>query len=108
MEQLQQELAQKSGQPMPPKPGQGESKEKPELVVQDKSQTKDPKESDKVGAELKYGKQKDASGPAAWQVGLAPQEREALSTAQKDRFPTRYEQQLTLYYQNLASGDSSK
>ena len=50
----------------------------------------------------------DASGPAAWQVGLAPKEREALSTAQKDRFPTRYEQQLTLYYQNLAAGDSSK
>lgn len=105
---LQQELAQKSGQPMPPKPGQGESQEKPELVVQDKSQTKDPKESDKLGADLKYGQKKDPSAAAGWQVGLAPKEREALSTAQKDRFPTRYEQQLTLYYQNLAAGDSSK
>ena len=32
--------------------------------------------------------------------------RAALANAGKDKFPARYEQQLTLYYQNLAAGSA--
>jgi len=93
------------GAPKPPKPGQGpESPMPPQLVVQNQSQVKDPKEPQQLGADLQNGDKREPTGPAAWQVGLPPKEREALSAAQKDRFPTRYERQLALYYQNLASG----
>lgn len=92
------------GAPKPPMPGPGESPMPPQLVVQSQSQTKDPKEPEQLGADLQNGEKREPAGPAAWQVALPPKEREALSAAQKDKFPTRYERQLALYYQNLASG----
>lgn len=92
------------GEPMPPMPGPGESPMPPQLVVQSQSQTKDPKEPEQLGADLQNGAKRDPAGPAAWQVALPAKEREALNAAQKDKFPTRYERQLALYYQNLAAG----
>lgn len=94
------------GAPKPPKPGPGqESPMPPQLVVQNQSQVKDPKEPEQLGADLQNGEKREPAAPAAWQVGLPPKEREALNAAQKDKFPTRYERQLALYYQNLAAGD---
>jgi chemotaxis protein histidine kinase CheA len=93
------------GEPKPPMPGQGpDSPMPPQLVVQSQSQVKDPKEPKELGADLQDGDKRDPAGPAAWQVALPPKEREALSAAQKDKFPSRYERQLALYYQNLAAG----
>ncbi len=97
--------APKPGAPKPPKPGEGpDSPMPPQLVVQSKSQVKDPKEPEQLGADLQNGEKREPAGPAAWQVALPPKEREALTAAQKDKFPSRYERQLALYYQNLASG----
>ncbi len=100
---MQEALSQKTGKPKPGK-GKSESEEPPQLVVQSESQTDKPKEAKELGADLQNGEKREPAGPAAWQVGLPPKEREALSAAQKDKFPTRYERQLALYYQNLASG----
>ncbi|MBA3700283.1 MAG: hypothetical protein H0W78_15670 [Planctomycetes bacterium] len=94
------------GAPMPPMPGEGpDSPMPPQLVVQSQSQVKDPKEPEQLGSDLQNGEKREPAGPAAWQVALPPKEREALTAAQKDKFPTRYERQLALYYQNLAAGD---
>jgi hypothetical protein len=106
-EGLAEQLAQATGapEPKPPMPGQGpESPMPPQLVVQNQSQVKDPKEPQDLGSDLQNGEKRQPAGPAAWQVDLPAKEREALSAAQKDRFPSRYERQLTLYYQNLAAG----
>lgn len=93
------------GAPKPPMPGPGQdSPMPPQLVVQSQSQVKDPKEPKELGSDLQDGDKRDPTAPAAWQVGLPPKEREALNAAQKDKFPTRYERQLALYYQNLAAG----
>lgn len=105
--ELAEQLAAATGapQPKPPMPGQGpEQPMPPQLVVQNQSQVKDPKEAKELGADLQDGEKKEPAGPAAWQVGLPPKEREALNAAQKDKFPSRYERQLALYYQNLAAG----
>ncbi|MBA3939556.1 MAG: hypothetical protein H0X38_19060, partial [Planctomycetes bacterium] len=94
---MQAQLAKLTGEPTP-------GNEPPHPVTQDKSiQVKDPKESTELGASLKYGDKKAQGAAAAWQVGLAPQERATLANAGKERFPARYEQQLALYYQNLAA-----
>ena len=108
--ELAAELAAATGAPMPgapkpPMPGEGpDSPMPPQLVVQSQSQVKDPKDPKELGADLENGAKREAPAPAAWQVALPAKEREALTAAQKDRFPTRYERQLALYYQNLASG----
>ena len=87
----------------------GQGNEPPHKPDQDPhSKTKDPKELKTLTASLKYGATKTAAENASWQVSLAPQEREALNGAGKDKFPARYEQQLGLYYQNLAAGGTSK
>lgn len=111
---LEQQLAEATGAPMPPMPGQpGQPKppgqpmpgeEPPQLVVQNQSQTVDPKEPKELGSELLDGEKNNDQGTSTWQVDLPAKERETLTSAQKDRFPTRYERQLTLYYQNLAAG----
>jgi hypothetical protein len=106
--ELAEQLAAATGAPMPPMPpmpGQGpDAPMPPQLVVQNQSQVKDPKDPQQLGADLQNGEKREPTGPAAWQVGLPPKEREALNAAQKDKFPTRYERQLALYYQNLAAG----
>jgi hypothetical protein len=87
----------------------GQGQEPPHKPDQDPhSKVKDPKELKTLTASLKYGATKTAGEAAAWQVGLAPAERDALTGAGKDKFPARYEQQLALYYQNLANGGPAK
>jgi hypothetical protein len=87
----------------------GQGQEPPHKPDQDPhSKVKDPKELKTLTASLKYGQTKTAAEGAAWQVGLAPAERDALTGAGKDKFPARYEQQLALYYQNLANGGPAK
>lgn len=87
----------------------GQGHEPPHKPDQDPhSKVKDPKELKTLTASLKYGATKTAAEGAAWQVGLAPAERAALTGAGKDKFPARYEQQLALYYQNLANGGPAK
>jgi hypothetical protein len=109
-QELAEQLAEATGAPKPPMPGQPkpgpgqEAPMPPQLVVQNQSQVKDPKEAKQLGADLQNGDKREPAGPAAWQVGLPPKEREALNAAQKDKFPSRYERQLALYYQNLAAG----
>lgn len=105
---LEQQLAEATGAPKPPMPGQpGQPQptdQPPQLVVQNQSQVPDPKEPQELGSDLQNGEKNNEHGSAAWQVDLPPKERETLSAAQKDKFPSRYEKQLKLYYQNLATG----
>tara|TARA_B100000949_G_scaffold183710_1_gene165317 strand:- start:545 stop:796 length:252 start_codon:yes stop_codon:yes gene_type:complete len=59
-------------------------------------------EYDPAAGQAVYGRGLVKKGPAAWQVNLAPKEREILKTIGKEKFPPGYERLLKLYYRNLA------
>lgn len=87
MQKLKDELEQKLAMnPMAPKPAQKSDQKK------------------MPGQEQKYAGKKGSEKTQGWKVGLQPSERQSLQESEKEKFPRRYEEQLQLYYRNLAGG----
>jgi hypothetical protein len=83
-QQMQQQM-QQAKQKMPPMPPSNQP----------------PQKSQDEGG-LEAGERK-AVTHSAWDVSLAPQDREVLSQVKADEFPSRYEKALVQYYRALAA-----